>query len=333
MRVLLVTGSYPPDVCGTADYSARLCDAMRAIGVDAHIFYRTAWNLSRVPALLREMEALRPDLVHMQYPTTGYGWKLGPQGIGSLRRLVITLHEASQSHALRQLSLYPFLLRNRHIIFTNPYEQKHVTRLAPWIAAKSSIIPIGCNLPIASSRPKEMNLITCFSIIRPNKGLEDVLAMARELRVSDPSVRVRILGAVMPRWAEYFSKLKAQSKSLPVEWMVGLTNDALSEVLAQVGLAYLPFPDGASERRSSLIAMLMNGACVLTTVGKHTPVEMAASVVAVTSPAEAAAAASQLLADPDRAKEAAGRGAAYARRFSWERIARQHAAIYQQCLQ
>lgn len=71
VKVLLITGSFPPDVCGTADYTARLCEALQAAGVEARVFCGKDWRLSRVPSLLREIEETKPDVIHMQYPTTG----------------------------------------------------------------------------------------------------------------------------------------------------------------------------------------------------------------------------------------------------------------------
>ena len=96
MKIMLITGSYPPDICGTADYTARLSESLLACGLDVEVFYRQRWDLRHVHSLVKEIDRSRPDLIHMQYPTTGYGWKLGPQAIGTLKPVVVTLHEVSQ---------------------------------------------------------------------------------------------------------------------------------------------------------------------------------------------------------------------------------------------
>ena len=282
---------------------------------------------------MRELDQTSADLIHMQYPTTGYGWKLGPQAIATLRPLVVTLHEASQSHPLRQLSLAPFLLRARHVIFTNQYEQTHISRLAPWILNRSSVIPIGSNLPLVHVQAKRTETVTCFSIVRPQKGLEDVVEMARLLHQRGSSARVRVIGALMPRWADYFQKLKSGSSGLPIDWDIGLGDRALSLALAETSIGYLPFPDGASERRSSLIALLANKACVLTTRGAHTPDAMRSCVVEVASPAEAVTQALALMADPTSADQFGQRAGEYAMQFSWNAISRAHLDVYNQLLQ
>jgi len=328
MRVLLITGSYPPDVCGTADYTARLCEALQEAGADARVFHRKNWGLSSVPSLLREIDKAKPDVINMQYPTTGYGWNLGPQALGLMRPWITTLHEASRSSFLRQASLYPFLLRSCYFLFTNEYEREYVRGIAPWVRGQSSTIPIGCGLPVASSRPKAPNRVTCFSLIRPDKGLEQVIEMARVLRELGSSAQVRILGAVMPSCHDYYERLRRESANLPIDWATGLDDTAVSEALAETAIAYLPFPDGASERRSSLIAMLKNRACVLTTAGEQTPEPMKRCVVTVVSPADAAAKAAALLAEPELVAQTADRGEAYATQFSWESIARRHIEVY-----
>jgi len=136
----------------------------------------------------------------------------------------------------------------------------------------------------------------------------------------------------MPRWSQYFQKLKADSVDLPLDWNVGLDDKALSHALAEASIGYLPFPDGASERRSSLIAMLANEVCVLTTLGAHTPGEMRSCLLTVSSPAEAVSEALRLMSAPVAAAQLAQRAKEYAEQFSWAAISRAHIDVYKQLL-
>ncbi len=265
IKVILVTGSYPPDVCGTADYSARLEQSLANIGVEVEVFSGKQWTVRNAQMLVREIRQRNPDIVHMQYPTTGYGWKLGPQTMALLQPNVVTLHEASQGHLLRKLSLYPFTLRAKKVIFTNEYERGFVQRMAPWIVNRSTVIPIGSNIvPTPLSGTRDPKTVTYFGLIRPEKGLEEVMELARLLGDKSRRRKVRIVGKLMPGYEAYYEQLRLQSRELPLDWQLGLNGDALSLALASSDIAYLPFPDGASERRSSLIALLANGSAVIT---------------------------------------------------------------------
>jgi glycosyltransferase involved in cell wall biosynthesis len=94
----------------------------------------------------------------------------------------------------------------------------------------------------------------------------------------------------------------------------------------------MPFPDGASERRASLLAALANGLPVITTKGRASPPELEDVVRFCSSPGESVATAQILIEAPTEREELAFRGRQYAERFSWENIARSHMAVYEQLM-
>lgn len=330
MKILLMTGSYPPDICGVADYTERLAESLRHAGIEVSILTGMRWNGTNVLRLNEQIEARGADILHMQYPTTGYGWHVGPQLVSLLKPFVITIHECSQSHVFRRLSLYPFSLRAPYVIFTNEYERRYASGFAPWITHKSTVIPIGSN--VCTSRVEVMrapNVVTYFGLIRPLKGLEQVIRFARQCRNRNNGLSVRVVGTVLPGNEAYHATLVREAEDLAIEWKLGLQGDNLSRVLAGAEIAYLPFPDGASERRGSLIAMLESGAAVITTRGPHTPPSMDNVVDFASSAQEAVDAAEALFRDPLRRSKRRNAGLEYAARFSWESIASQHVALYE----
>lgn len=329
MRVALVTGSYPPDVCGAADYTQRLAEALEVRGVSVEVITGTDWGVKNVLAVQRRIRAVGADLTHIQYPTVGYGRKLGPHLVGLLERAVVTIHEASQTHILRQLSLFPLLL-GRHIIFTNCFEQAYVSRMAPWVSQHSSVIPIGSSVPIGrADRERRLDEIVYFGLIRPRKGLESVLELAGILKQRVSGMTVRIIGLPQKEHMSYLHALREKSASLPVVWDLGLSNVATADQLARVAYAYVPFPDGASERRSSLLALLANGVATITTRGAQTPLALNNAVEFAASPEDAASIVEGLRRDPDRRRELSSQGVRYASRFSWLAIADLHIDLYQ----
>ena len=269
MRIALLTGVSAHGACGVGDYTRRLAPALRSIGVEAEIVSAGRWRLSDVEAAIRTLDKFGPDIAHLQYPAPGAGYRLGPQFFAVKKTSVVTLHEASQSHILRKLSLFPFTIRASHLIFTSEYERQFMGRWAPWTARISSVIPIGSNIERAESQGNARcgEEVVCFGLIMPKKGLEEVLRLAEVIKKAGSGLRVRIVGKPSAGHEVYFEELRRRSKYLPIVWETNLDDEQVATLLASCAVGYLPFPDGASERRSSLKAMLANGIAVVTTRG------------------------------------------------------------------
>jgi glycosyltransferase involved in cell wall biosynthesis len=334
MKIVLLPGSYPPDICGVSEYTARLVESLEKAGATIEVFTGKNWALANSLRLGHELAALGADVLHMQYPTTGYGKNLGPQALSLLWPFVMTIHECSQAHVLRRLALYPFSLRARKVIFTNEFEQRYCHRFAPWIKSKSVVIPIGSGIPLASGIVRRQpNVVTYFGLIRPQKGLEQVIELARLFKQRANGLSVRILGTIMPGYEDYYARLRTDAVDLPITWQLDLDEGTLSHALAEVEVAYLPFPDGASERRSSLIALLANKTAVITTRGFHTPLTLEKAIQIATSPAEAVVLAEELFHNPEEMEHKQRNAAEYCSKFSWDMIAAEHMAIYKQLIE
>jgi glycosyltransferase involved in cell wall biosynthesis len=333
MKVALITGPCKRGKCGVGDYTAHLSGALQQAGVQVEVVSEGNWRLSRVASLLRLVRRIAADIVHLQYPTAGFGRKLGPQGLAMALPGVVTIHEASNSHVLRRLSLYPFALRAKHMIFTSNEERTFALRWAPWVRGSSSVIPIGSNVKaIRSDAPRDLREIVYFGLIMPHKCLDEVLALAEMLGKSGSAFRLRMVGSHRPEHAAYAAELRRKSRGLPVLWDEDLSAPEISSRLAAAQIAYLPFPDGATERRGSLKAVLESGMAVVTNRGKGTPGDLEAVVKFAASPFEAYAAIRELAAKPEEAAELGNRARDYARRWSWEAIARSHLAVYERLL-
>jgi glycosyltransferase involved in cell wall biosynthesis len=102
----------------------------------------------------------------------------------------------------------------------------------------------------------------------------------------------------------------------------------VAEVLARAQVAYLPFPDGASHRRTSLIAALSHGAAIVTTRGLQTPPELGDVVEFASTPADAFTAITGLLGDEERRRKLSTAALRYATLFSWDSIAKEHIRLY-----
>ncbi len=333
MKITFVTGSYPPDVCGVGGYTSRLAEALGRQGVRTEVVHDEDWRVTNVGRIQRRIRSLRSDLVHIQYPTIGFGTHLSPQLLSVLMPCIVTLHEISQTHILRRLSLYPFTLRSPHVIITTDYDRDYALAWAPWIRGRSSVIPVGSNIAVRDSAGKATSDdIVYFGLIRPDRGIEDVLALAALIRDRGLPYVLRMAGKPLPNSGEYLASLQAGSKGLPVIWDIGRSDDGVAELLAGTRIAYMPFPDGASERRTSLFALLAYGVPTVTTKGAATPEAMEGAVAFSRHPQDALAAISRILSDREYCEGLSAGALAYSRCFTWETIAIQHRQLYEQLL-
>lgn len=331
MRVAMITGSYPPSVCGIGDYTSKLVEALSASGIEVEVYSGDIdWSLYKAKELADRIAATSPDVVHIQYPATGYGHKLGPQALSlMLKPCIVTLHEFSQVHWLRKLSLYSFCFGAEHFIFTSDFERSYAAKFAPWIEGRSCAIPIGSFISSSAEVcEKELLGIVSFGLIRPDKGIEKLIELAALIKLKGLPLKVRIIGAVDPKQPDYIEKLRIDTSDLPITWEIGLSAHKVSSLLARSRIAYMPFPDGASERRSSLLAVLLNGVVTVSTQGRFTTNELMDTLAFAESPEQALQIIQQILEQPERLKALAQRSREYAQRRDWNQIASQHIALY-----
>lgn len=333
MRVIQIVGAYPPRDCGAEDYTVRLAAALEHHGLEVDILAGGGRSLSDTPSLIKKVSGYRPHVVHVQYPTGNYGKSLVPQALATMMPrvpVITTIHEFSESHVLRKVADLPFALRGRALVFTSEYERRHFLSWFPWVRKRSVVVPIGSNIPFSpGSVRRDPWGVVYFGLIRPHKGLEEFLELARLARDAGRPYRFAIVGDTAARYGSYPETLKERAKDLPVGWRIGLSPDEVSRSLAGSRFAYIPYPDGASERRGSLLAALGNGTAMITTEGPQTPEALRSSVCFAANPSQALRALDQLASDVDRADALSARAIEYAERASWSSIALAHRRLYE----
>lgn len=333
MKAALLCGPCPPGACGIGDYTVCLARALSLKGVQAHVISSGNWNL--LGAINRDAGSRGAsfDVLHIQYPTVGFGWALAPQGLSLLQRCVVTIHEATRAHILRKLALLPFSIRPKQLIFTSECERQFALKWAPWISEVSCVIPITSNIgAVEEPSKRSLDEILYFGLIMPKKGLESVIALGELVKASRLPFRIRIMGSSPPKYAAYFEELKSKTSTLPIIWDHELSEHEVAKRLASSSIAYLPYPDGVSERRATFKAALLNGVTVITTRGQHTPSSFEELVSFCANPEEALAAAQFLSGNPVQRGRLADRARGYARQFTWDSIAEAHLALYQRTL-
>jgi glycosyltransferase involved in cell wall biosynthesis len=334
MKVALFTGPCPRGQCGVGDYVALLADALNAIGIESQIIDSSDCGLLQAFGLHRAMQNQNFDIVQIHYPSLGFGTKLGPQAIALLRRCVITLHETSQVHILRRLAMIPFSLWPRHVIFFSSFERSYGLKWAPWLSGISSLIPPPSNIrKIESTGPRRLDEIVSFGLIRPGNGHDQILRLAALIKAAGLSLRIRVIGTPQSaKFIPYFEDLQKSSCDLPIVWEHGLGEEEVAKKLAVASIAYLPYPKGAAELRSSLKAALLNRLAIVTTRGTQTPRNLEGVVRFCRNPEEALDTIRTLLESPLERQRLADQAGQYVRDWTWERTAELHAEVYERIL-
>ena len=266
MRYCLITGSYPPQVCGVGDYTKNLVDALQSAGDEVILFYRKDWAIAKIWRYLQELRALDVDLYLMQYPTEGYGYSIVPQFLMIAllgNRRIVTLHEYFRKSFKGKLAIYLYFLAGCEFIFTNQLDASFAHRWAPWIG-EPCIIPIGSNIPWSQAHTSEFDL-SYFGLIRPQKGIEEFLLKAKEFKEHIPSARVAIIGDVPLGYETYAKEIFRQSLQAGIEVQTGFDSQKVGALLSKTKICFFPFADGLSERRGSVLAAMGNGSLVVGT--------------------------------------------------------------------
>ena len=216
------------------------------------------------------------------------------------------------------------------LVFTSEYERQFAVKWVPWISRVSCVIPIPSNIS-AFEGPSNRSLdeILYFGLIVPKKGLENVIALGQLIKASGLSFRIRIVGSCPAKHATYFEEMRSKTATLPIVWDKDLGEGQVAQRLASSSIAYLPYPDGVSERRASFKAALLNGVTVITTRGKHTPSSLEGFVTFCANPEEALVAVRSLMQNDGHRTMLADKARHYAGQFSWDRIAEAHLGLYE----
>ena len=330
--VLMVSGSWPPDACGVGDYTERLCGALEADGIDVVRFADP--RLSRLYSrdVIRRAAATACDLVHIQYPTVGYGRSYTPAALpGAVRGkpVVVTLHEYSVFRWYRRNWFAPYAHGCAARIFTTDDERRLFAQRFPRRAGVDETIEIASNIPASPpGGARERNKVVYFGLIAPNKGIEDALTLAELARAAESPLVFELIGAVQAQHRAYAEAVRRRATAAGVALAFDIPADAVARRLAGAGFAYLPFPDGASAKRGTLAAALVNRLIVVTRHSAITPPWIAAATFDALEPAQALARLNGLLTDGAAWDAATRKSRAADARYRWDSIARRHADLY-----
>jgi glycosyltransferase involved in cell wall biosynthesis len=376
MKICMICSSYPPQevTCGVGDYTRCLAEELVQQGEDVVVLtsdrYRgetggpvtvlprvRAWTIGEALRFTSSEISPPVDLIHLQYTPDLYGQGLGFKLLPLLARIrsgppvVITFHTLVGG-SLRSRVVAPLLLLTaRWSISANEEVSAVIRRRLPWLAGRCTEIPIGANIPTkpggmprgaraAFGLPQEGPVLVHFGLIYPGKGLETLFAALAKLLFVQPHMKLAIVGDNRMENIGYLEDLKGLAERLGVAsavmWMGHRSGEEVSRILSAADIFVVPYDDGVSIRRGSLMAGLAHGRPVVSTVSTLPSAYLRdGDNIALVPPKDAAALASRiasLLAKPEEAACLGKAALAVAERFSWSVIAQETRNLYARVL-
>jgi glycosyltransferase involved in cell wall biosynthesis len=239
------------------------------------------------------------------------------------RPRLTTLHDYSGQRWQIRLGMSVFTIGGR-LVVTGALDRDALVGRHPWLASRVNVIPIGSNVPGGLWEPSGPFTIVHFGMLRPAKGIEQMIHLATLCKQLGRPYRTVIMGAVVPHGRDYAETLFKMAEGSGVEWMLNVRQERASEVLRHAHVAYLSPPFGVHERRGTVLACAANGLPIVAKVEWETPAFLRDHVIAAASPQEALAAVDELAGagtGPARMREQSARSVALAQMFSWDTIA------------
>jgi glycosyltransferase involved in cell wall biosynthesis len=185
----------------------------------------------------------------------------------------VTAFHAIWGKGLDRLWGFVMLLGCSKIIATNSEIISIIERRLPMLLNKTFWIPIASNIlpePRAQieDRPA-VPVISYFGMLYPGKGLDLILDTLQELVKRKKRFVFKFIGGRIIHYQDYesqfFNRVKLRGLDDVVEFLGHVPSKEVSQWLNQSRFVFLPYDQGLSDRRGSLMAALAHGRPVLTT--------------------------------------------------------------------
>lgn len=322
------------------------------------------WGWLSLPRLCALALAGRYDLVHVQYQNEMYGRSASIAALPLLLRalsprtpVVVTVHDYGTPwpRRLRARAVAGpygkawFLVMLRaaaRVILTNEQDEWRFMRQRPRYpvpAARYVTVPIGSNLPELPAARADDDAgpelaVGYFGFVNPAKGVETLLDAFAVAHQRCPAARLVMICAL--RDDAYHAAIRHKIEALGLRDAVTVTGElpdvAAAVALARCALVVLPFRDGVSLRRTTLIAALALGRPVISTRSVVPPAALCdGRDLVLVPPGDVPALARAIVAlldDPEERARLGARAREAARAFAWPTIAARTLNVYQEAL-
>jgi glycosyltransferase involved in cell wall biosynthesis len=353
--------------------SIRKRNAPAGAEADPPVLEVSGWDVGSLGEIAAAVAAVRPDVIHLQYQAGAFGMSPALAALPFVLRARCRAPFVTTFHDLRPPYLFPkagplrrwfnhaLIGASDGVLFTDPADlaRAHSRRPVFWVPIGSSLAP----RDVVDRRQARRDVgiradeavVASFGFANASKGMDTLLRAGERLLRAGAPLRLLLIGdetgSTDRSNRETAEQIRALARSLDLEDRIlrtgHLPGREVSIAMAAADLAALPYVDGASLRRSALLACFAHGLPVVTTTPASTPdppaeahvapfldtrdVRIDGRVVALVPPGDDAALAREiyrLLDDPARRHALGAAGQQLARRLDWDGIATATITVY-----
>ena len=297
MRILFITGSFPPMRCGVGAYTERVAEALgrlpdtkiavltdvraaveRDLGFEVFPIVHE-WEISALPRIIKIIRRWKPDVVHIQYPTQGYGdtwlpWFLPVILLFMNVAIAQTWHEDFPMGRWHNL---PNAIVPGGLVVVRPNYIASMPAWSRWLIRNKcfDFIPNASTIPKIKLSDAERSVlhkrfaspansvVAFFGFVYPHKDVEllfDIL---------DPARHHLILICDLDNRNPYHNKILCRMEQGEWAGKVTVTGflpaEDVGRILAMADAVALPFRNGGGRWNTSVHSALVQGTFVLTT--------------------------------------------------------------------
>jgi glycosyltransferase involved in cell wall biosynthesis len=354
-------GALGNDVCVLTSFQARDDSIIRnsQFAIRPNV---ARWNWSCLFTIAQVCREFKPDVAHIQYQTGAFGMhpaiNLAPRFLKSKTKFITTFHDLRvpylfpKAGPVREWVTRELAQSCNAVVATN---DEDYTTLETWQISQLDLIPIGSN--IATTPPTNYDramwrknlgvaddetLLCYFGFLNESKGGETLMRALAQI----PNAKLLMIGGQVgasdPTNLAYLAKIKSLISDLELSNRVIWTNHVEQHVVTGHFLAsdvcVMPYRDGASYRRGTLMAALAHGMPIITTGGRGQEFKVRKlpqleneknCLLIPPDDATAIAHAEARLMNSSDLRARIGAGARrLAQHFTWDKIAHHHVELY-----
>ncbi len=305
MRIGIITGEYPPMQGGVGDVCHILAEQFANHNQDVFVFSHAItaeidkrihltntiqrWGMGSLNAIRQWAKTHQLDVINLHFQTAAYGMSPFIHFVPHYTSVpvITTFHDLRfpylfpKAGKLRNWIVMHLARQSSGVIVTNHEDYQRVAGLD-----KARLIPIGgtvvAQLPENYRRETWREhcgiqngelLLAHFGFINHSKGLDVLFDALAEVRKQGLAFKLVMIGGRTgssdPTNAAYAQQIDSQIERLglqdAIHWTGFVDNNEVYAYLQAADLVILPFRDGASYRRSSLLTALRNHCAIITT--------------------------------------------------------------------